>query len=133
MAGAFTTEGRMYRNGYQLTEPIETHSAAGCGSTAKRAAPNSRTNAHATTTCRAAGVPGALAVAFEDLDSLPPAIANKEVVFNCSCPDELSGVRTGIRLKRHGITHLHALLGGLSARRELGFPVETPLSGVALA
>jgi rhodanese-related sulfurtransferase len=35
-------------------------------------------------------IPGAIAVAFEDLDSLSPAIGNKEVVFYCSCPDELS-------------------------------------------
>ena len=78
-------------------------------------------------------VPGALVVAFEDLDSLLPAIAKKEVVFYCSCPDELSSVRAALRLKRHGITHLHALLGGFSAWRELGFPVEAPLSGVARA
>ena len=78
-------------------------------------------------------IPGALAVAFEDLDSLLPAIANKEVVFSCSCPDELSSVRAALRLKRHGITHLHALLGGFSAWRELGFPIDTPLSGVARA
>jgi len=45
------------------------------------------------------GIPGALAVAFEDLDSLLPAIANKEVVFYCSCPDELSSVRAALRLK----------------------------------
>ena len=78
-------------------------------------------------------IPGALAVAFEDLDSLLPAIANKEVVFYCSCPDEISSVRAALRLKRHGITHLHALLGGFSAWRELGLPIETPLSGVARA
>ena len=78
-------------------------------------------------------IPGALTVGFEDLDSLLPVVANKEVVFYCSCPDELSSVRAALRLKRHGITHLHALLGGFSAWRELGFPVDSPLSGVARA
>jgi len=76
-------------------------------------------------------IPEALAVAFEDLDSLLPAIANKEVVFYCSCPDEIRRARAALRLKRHGITHLHALLGGFSAWRELGFPVDTPFPGVA--
>jgi 3-mercaptopyruvate sulfurtransferase SseA len=50
-------------------------------------------------------------------------------VFYCSCPDELSSVRAALRLRRHGVTRLHALLGKFSAWRELGFPVETPLSG----
>jgi rhodanese-related sulfurtransferase len=73
-------------------------------------------------------IPGALAIDYAQVDSLLPAIAQKEVVFYCSCPDELTSVRAALRLNRHGVTHVHALLGGFSGWRELGFPVDTPLS-----
>jgi membrane protein DedA with SNARE-associated domain/rhodanese-related sulfurtransferase len=72
-------------------------------------------------------IPGAAALAYEDLDSVLPAIGKKEVVFYCSCPDELTSVRAALRLRRHGITRVHPLLGGFSGWRELGFPVEIPL------
>jgi membrane protein DedA with SNARE-associated domain/rhodanese-related sulfurtransferase len=79
------------------------------------------------------GIPGAMAVAYQDLDSLLPAIGTKEVVFYCSCPDELTSVRAALRLKRHGLTRVHALQGGFSGWRALGFPVDTPLARVARA
>lgn len=78
-------------------------------------------------------IPGALAVAYEDLDSFAPAVGNKEVVFYCSCPDEITSIRAALRLKRHGITRIHALLGGFSGWRELGFPVDTPRSKASVA
>jgi rhodanese-related sulfurtransferase len=79
------------------------------------------------------GIPGAMAIAYQDLDSLLPSIGMKEVVFYCSCPDELTSVRASLRLKGHGLTRVHALLGGFSGWRALGFPVDTPLARVALA
>jgi RNA polymerase sigma-70 factor (ECF subfamily) len=45
----------------------------------------------------------------------------------------LASVRAALRLKRHGLTRLHALQGGFSGWQALGFPVETPLSRVARA
>jgi rhodanese-related sulfurtransferase len=72
-------------------------------------------------------IPGAILVAYQDLDSLVPAIGTKEVVFYCSCPDELASVRAALRLKRHGLTRLHALQGGFSGWRALGFPVDTAI------
>jgi membrane protein DedA with SNARE-associated domain/rhodanese-related sulfurtransferase len=72
-------------------------------------------------------IPGATAAAYEDLDSLLPAIDKKDVVFYCSCPDELTSVRAALRLRLHGVTHVHPLLGGFSGWRELGFPIEIPL------
>jgi membrane protein DedA with SNARE-associated domain/rhodanese-related sulfurtransferase len=72
-------------------------------------------------------IPGAAALAYEDLDSLLPAIGKKEVVFYCSCPDELTSLRAALRLRRHGVTRVHPLLGGFSGWRQLGFPVEIPL------
>jgi rhodanese-related sulfurtransferase len=76
-------------------------------------------------------IPGAMVVAYQDLDSLVPVIGGREVVFYCSCPDELTSVRAALRLKRHGIAHLHALQGGFSGWRGLGFPVDAPLSHAA--
>jgi membrane protein DedA with SNARE-associated domain/rhodanese-related sulfurtransferase len=78
-------------------------------------------------------IPGAMAVAYQDLDSLLPVIGTKEVVFYCSCPDEITSVRAGLRLKRHGVTRLHALQGGFSGWRALGFPVDAPRSSAARA
>jgi rhodanese-related sulfurtransferase len=78
-------------------------------------------------------IPGAIGAAYQDLDSLVPVIGTKEVVFYCSCPNDLTSIRAALRLKRHGLTRLHALQGGFSGWRELGFPVDTPLSGVARA
>jgi membrane protein DedA with SNARE-associated domain/rhodanese-related sulfurtransferase len=72
-------------------------------------------------------IPGAIAVAYEDLDSLPWAIGERDIVFYCSCPDEITSVRAALRLKRRGATRVHPLLGGFSGWRELGFPIETPL------
>lgn len=80
---------------------------------------------------REGGIPGAIAVAYQDLDSLLPSIGTKDVVFYCSCPDELTSVRASLRLKRHGLTRLHALQGGFSGWQALGFPVDTPRSQVA--
>jgi membrane protein DedA with SNARE-associated domain/rhodanese-related sulfurtransferase len=76
-------------------------------------------------------IPGAMAVAYQELDSLLPVIGTKEVVFYCSCPDELTSVRAALRLRRHGIMRVHALLGGFSGWQALGFPVDIPLSQVA--
>ena len=78
-------------------------------------------------------VPGALAVAYRDLDSLAPVVGPREVVFYCSCPNEITSVRAALRLKRHGLTRLHALEGGFSGWRALGFPVDTPVSRMAPA
>ena len=79
------------------------------------------------------GIPGSMAVTYQDLDSLLPVIGTKEVVFYCSCPDEITSVRAALRLKRHGVTRLHALQGGFSGWRALGFPVDTPRSSAARA
>lgn len=78
-------------------------------------------------------IPGALAVAFRDLGALLPIVGAREVVFYCSCPNELASIRAALRLKRHGITRLHALEGGFSGWRALGFPVDSSLSRMAPA
>jgi rhodanese-related sulfurtransferase len=78
-------------------------------------------------------IPGAMPVSYQDLDSLVPVIGTKDVVFYCSCPDELTSVRAALRLRRHGVTRLHALQGGFSGWLALGFPVDRPVSSAARA
>ena len=68
-------------------------------------------------------IPGGMAVAYRDLDSLLPVAGTREVVFYCSCPGEITSVRAALRLRRHGLTRLHALQGGFAGWRALGFPV----------
>jgi len=78
-------------------------------------------------------IPGAMALAYRDLDSVLPVIGSREVVFYCSCPEEVSSIRAALRLKRHGLTRLRALQDGFSGWQALGFPVDTPLSRMARA
>ena len=70
-------------------------------------------------------IPGARLLTYQDVDALVPVIGTKEVVFYCSCPNELGSIRAARRLKRHGITRLHALEGAFSGWRALGSPVDT--------
>ena len=69
-------------------------------------------------------IPGGIAVAYRDVDSLVPVIGAREVVFYCSCRGEITSIRAALRLKRHGLTRLHALEGGFPGWRNLGFPVD---------
>jgi membrane protein DedA with SNARE-associated domain/rhodanese-related sulfurtransferase len=69
-------------------------------------------------------IPGAIAVAAADLDSLSTGVIEGEIVFYCSCPGELESVQAAVRLKRRGATHVRPLSGGFAAWLEMGFPVE---------
>ena len=71
-------------------------------------------------------IPGAIAVTYEQIDSLATAISRKDVILYCSCPREITSVRGALRLKRHGATRVHPLLGGFAGWRDLGYPVEVP-------
>ncbi len=71
-------------------------------------------------------IPGGMAVAYPDLDSLLPVVGLKEIVFYCSSPGEVTSIRAALRLKRHGLTRLHALEGGFPGWRALGFPIDAP-------
>lgn len=71
-------------------------------------------------------IPGAIAVTYEQIDSLAAAVSQKDVILYCSCPREITSVRAALRLKRRGATRVHPLLGGFAGWRDLGFPVEIP-------
>jgi membrane protein DedA with SNARE-associated domain/rhodanese-related sulfurtransferase len=74
---------------------------------------------------RQAGIiPGAIAVAAANLDSLSTGVIEGEIVFYCSCPGELESVQAAVRLKRRGAQHVRPLSGGFAAWHKMGFPVE---------
>lgn len=71
-------------------------------------------------------IPGSLRAEADDIETLIPAVVNKEVVLYCSCPSEVSSARAALRLKRHGVKHVRPLEGGFPGWKELGFPIEAP-------
>lgn len=75
---------------------------------------------------REGGIPGAIALAYEEVDSLRLAVTNGEIVMYCSCPNEITAVRATLRLSRQGFMRVRPLEGGFSGWRDLGFPVEIP-------
>jgi len=77
-------------------------------------------------------IPGAVAVAFRDLDSLLPIVGVREVVFYCSCPNELASIRAALRLERQASPAFmpwNAALRMACAR----FPVDASMSRMAPA
>lgn len=64
----------------------------------------------------------ALASVESSLAMLPDK--SKEIVAYCTCPAEESSIGAGLILKRHGYNKVSALFGGLSAWRNLGYPIE---------
>jgi len=73
-------------------------------------------------------IPGAIALRYDDVESLPSSLTEGEVIFYCSCPNEVTSVRAALRLRRRGVTNVRPLEGGFDSWRNLGFPVETPVA-----
>jgi len=71
-------------------------------------------------------IPGALALRWDDVDSLPDSVTEGEVILYCSCPNEVTSVRAALRLRRRGASKVRPLEGGFNAWRDLGYPVEMP-------
>ncbi len=71
-------------------------------------------------------IPGAIALTYDAIDSLPSAVTDREVVLYCSCPNEITAVRAALRLRRRGVDRVRPLEGGFSGWRDLGFPVDLP-------
>ena len=75
---------------------------------------------------RDGGIPGALQLTEESLESMSLSLAKMDIILYCSCPNEFGSARAAMRLKRLGIQCVHPLEGGFPLWRELGFPVERP-------
>jgi membrane protein DedA with SNARE-associated domain len=71
-------------------------------------------------------IPGAIALRYDDVDSLPSTITEGEIVLYCSCPSEVTSVRAALRLRRRGATKVRPLEGGFDGWRNLGYPVQMP-------
>ena len=72
-------------------------------------------------------IAGSLSMALASVESsldLLPADKNAEIVAYCTCPAEESSIAAGLILNKHGYNKVSALFGGLSAWRNLGYPIE---------
>jgi membrane protein DedA with SNARE-associated domain/rhodanese-related sulfurtransferase len=78
-------------------------------------------------------IPGAIALRYDDVDSLPGSITDREIILYCSCPNEVTSVRAALRLRRRGATKVRPLEGGFEGWRSLGYPVEMPSERAARA
>jgi membrane protein DedA with SNARE-associated domain/rhodanese-related sulfurtransferase len=66
-----------------------------------------------------AGIDGAIHLTIDDIkDGHFEIPKDREVVVYCSCPNEATAARVALLLRRHGITHVRPLLGGIDAWRE---------------
>lgn len=72
-------------------------------------------------------IAGSLSMAVASVESsldLLPADKSKEIVAYCTCPAEESSIAAGLILNKHGYNKVYALFGGLTAWRNLGYPIE---------
>ena len=71
-------------------------------------------------------IPGAIAMDIEDLDErLGEMAVDREIVFYCSCPNEVSAAAVARQLIDRGYTRVRPLLGGLEAWVDAGYEFET--------
>jgi len=70
-------------------------------------------------------IPGALQISIDDVARWQHEIPrDRDIVLYCACPDEAGSARIAHRLRRHGITRVRPLLGGIEAWRERKYPLE---------
>jgi rhodanese-related sulfurtransferase len=48
---------------------------------------------------------------------------DREIILYCTCPNEATSARLALLLRKHGITRIRPLQGGLEAWRERRYPV----------
>jgi len=76
-------------------------------------------------------IPGSIRIPMEELERRTKEIpCNAEIVLYCTCPNEASSATIAARLKRHGISRVRPLQGGLREWRSLGFPLESQFGPV---
>lgn len=70
-------------------------------------------------------IPGALALADDDLGALMANMdADAEVILYCSCPNEVSAAQVARKLMKHGYKRVRPLTGGIDAWVAAGYEVE---------
>jgi membrane protein DedA with SNARE-associated domain/rhodanese-related sulfurtransferase len=71
-------------------------------------------------------IPGAVHMDSAELEEAIDVIPrDREIVLFCSCPNEATAAQMALRLRKHGITRIRPLAGGLAGWRQSGFPVKT--------
>jgi membrane protein DedA with SNARE-associated domain/rhodanese-related sulfurtransferase len=70
-------------------------------------------------------IPGAVHMDTSELEEAIEVIPrDRDIVLFCSCPNEATAAQMALRLRKHGITRIRPLAGGLAGWRGLGFPVK---------
>jgi membrane protein DedA with SNARE-associated domain/rhodanese-related sulfurtransferase len=69
-------------------------------------------------------IPGAIRVDAKELEEKTDLLPrDREIILYCTCPNEATSARLALLLRKHGITRIRPLLGGLEAWREHKYPV----------
>jgi membrane protein DedA with SNARE-associated domain/rhodanese-related sulfurtransferase len=69
-------------------------------------------------------IPGAIRVDAKELEDKTDMLPrDREIILYCTCPNEATSARLALLLRKHGITRIRPLLGGLEAWREHRYPV----------
>lgn len=71
-------------------------------------------------------IPGARNFSLENVEYRHHESPRDREILYCTSPDEISGARTAMLLKKKGIHLVRPLEGGFDAWREGKFPVEQP-------
>jgi len=70
-------------------------------------------------------IPGALRMGVEELEHRHHEIPrDRDVILYCACPNEVTSARMALLLKKHGITRVRPLAGGVEAWRARNYPLE---------
>lgn len=82
-------------------------------------------------------IPGALRITAEELEHRHQEIPrDQEVILFCACPNEATAARMALMLRKHGISRVRPLAGGIDGWRAREYPLEARGSasgGVAIA
>jgi|HubBroStandDraft_2_1064218.scaffolds.fasta_scaffold45679_2 membrane protein DedA with SNARE-associated domain/rhodanese-related sulfurtransferase len=69
-------------------------------------------------------IPGAIRVDAKELEDKTDLLPrDREIILYCTCPNEATSARLALLLRKHGITRIRPLQGGLEAWRERRYPV----------
>ncbi len=73
-------------------------------------------------------IQGALHITIDDVERRRHEFpADRDIVFYCACPNEVSAAKAAMVLHRKGFTRVRPLLGGINAWRERNYPLDAKI------
>jgi membrane protein DedA with SNARE-associated domain/rhodanese-related sulfurtransferase len=70
-------------------------------------------------------IPGAIRMSAEEVENRHSEIdRDRDVIFYCACPNEVTSARMALLLRKKGVAKVRPLAGGVEAWRNRNFPVE---------